>query len=134
MNVHQTPIKFLLRPVRHRNHLVLNPNTILHLKEYKHLVKRINVVSRQLAAVLDRSQISNSKAPLMVAVTAKSLGHEIDSLSISKESIRCKRTAAKRVRQEEIKASFITNAKFTIHWDGRLLPDFTGLNINYMCC
>jgi len=56
------------------------------------------VMTPELSAALDRSNVSNRKTTFVLAETARSLGHNVMDLAINPESI----------------------------WDGKMLPDLTG--------
>ncbi|GBO44289.1 hypothetical protein AVEN_247284-1 [Araneus ventricosus] len=50
--------------------------------------KRMKVMTPYLAAALHRSKVSDRKAVFVVAETARSLGYEVDEITLSRSSIR----------------------------------------------
>ncbi|GBN16136.1 hypothetical protein AVEN_70530-1 [Araneus ventricosus] len=70
---------------------------------------RIDIITPELATVLDRTKVSDRKAVFVVAKTAKSLGYDIKEVGVNRSMICQKR-----------------NVPFIVHWDGKLLPELTG--------
>ncbi len=80
------------------------------------------VVSKGLAAALDRTKVSDRNATYIIAAAAESLGLNPASLAINKESIRRARHKHRELAAKEIQASFDPNCPLTVHWDGKMLP------------
>ena len=78
---------------------------------------RKSVVTRQLAAVLDRTKTSDRKAMFVIAETAKSLGHNIEDLAVNRDSIRRLRMKHRREQSAALKAEFQGNVPLVVHWD-----------------
>ncbi|GBO21153.1 hypothetical protein AVEN_169102-1 [Araneus ventricosus] len=80
-----------------------------------------------LAAVLDRTKVSDRKAVFVVAETARSLGYEVDEITLSRSSIRPERMKHRSNMFLELKTEFQEqDVKLTVHWDGKLLQNLTG--------
>lgn len=87
---------------------------------------RKQVMSPSLNTTLDRSGISDRKAMMIVSETAKSLGHNIEDLTLNRSSIRRKRRQDRQSEAKYIQDTFDPTVPLTVHWDGKLLPDLTG--------
>jgi hypothetical protein len=86
-----------------------------------------NVVTPALAAALDRTQVSDRKATMMITETARSLGHDPAGFNINRASIRRERMKARTLFQINLQEKFKANNNIplTVHWDGKLLVDLT---------
>lgn len=90
--------------------------------------RRKKILSPTLSASLDRANVSSRAAMYIVSETAKSLGHNINDLTLSTSSIRRSRRQHRKQFATEIMKNFSPKAPLTVHWDGKLLPDLTGHN------
>lgn len=89
--------------------------------------KRMKVMTPYLAAALHRSKVSDRKAVFVVAETARSLGYEVDEITLSRSSIRRERMKHRSNMFQKLKTEFQEqDAKLTVHWDGKLLQNLTG--------
>ncbi|GBM55689.1 hypothetical protein AVEN_139388-1 [Araneus ventricosus] len=89
--------------------------------------KRMKVMTLYLAAALDRTKVSDRKAVFVVAETAKSLGYEVDEITLSRSSIRRERMKHRSNMFQQLKTEFQEqDAKLTVHWNGKLLQNLTG--------
>lgn len=86
---------------------------------------RKSVFTQQLAATLDRTKISDRKAMFVIAETAKSLGHNIHDLALSRDSIRRQRMKHRVQQSAALKAEFQGNVPLVVHWDGKLIAALT---------
>lgn len=84
-----------------------------------------NIVTRSLAAALDRTGISDRKATFILTQTAISLGHDPHNLSINRSTIARSRKKARAEFARHIKEEFHADVPLTVHWDGKLLQDLT---------
>ena len=84
------------------------------------------VMTPELSAALDRSNVSNRKATFVLAETARSLGHNVMDLAINPESIRTSRLKFREQSAQVVKAAFHASEPLVVHWDGKMLPDLTG--------
>lgn len=90
--------------------------------------KARSVVSPELAAVLDRTKVSDRNAAFLIAATASSLGHNVSSLAVNRSSIRKSRIRHRAEMSAGVKLDYETvpDVPLVIHWDGKILPDITG--------
>jgi hypothetical protein len=86
---------------------------------------RQNIVTPSLAAALDRTQVSDRKATMILTETAISLGHDPKTLAINRMTIARSRQKARATFVQNIKKEFHANEPLTVHWDGKLLKDLT---------
>jgi hypothetical protein len=88
-----------------------------------------NIVSPQLAAALDRTNVSDRKATFLIAATAECLGHDVSDLAVNRSSIRRSRIQQRTCAAQTLKTLFCeqeTEEPVTVHWDSKILPDITG--------
>lgn len=85
--------------------------------------KKVKVITTDLAAALDRSKLSNASATLLIASTAQALGHNIESITVSKETLRRSREKRREEIFTEIRKSFNSEHNLIVHWDGKILED-----------
>ncbi|KAK0068717.1 hypothetical protein Bpfe_001680 [Biomphalaria pfeifferi] len=78
-----------------------------------------------LMAALDRTQTSSRNAVYVLYETASSLGHNVDSLNISRNSIHRARCKARTIAASHLKSEFLSVNHLTVLWDGKLLEDLT---------
>jgi len=95
-------------------------NMLLSEKNQKKLV------TPNLSSGLDRTNVTDRAAMMIISETAKSLGHDINEFTLSVSSIRRNRRNHRKELATEILKSFSTDSPLTVHWDGKLLPDLTG--------
>lgn len=75
-----------------------------------------------MAAALDRCKVSDRNAVFLISSIAKSLGHDVSTLLLNKESIRNSRKEIRMQKHNELKATFKPQVNLTVHWDSKLLP------------
>ena len=85
------------------------------------------IVTADLSAAMDRTNVSNRCATFLLAETAKSLGHDISSIAVNPESIRTARLQFRKQAAEATKSSFDPLVPLVVHWDTKMLPDITGV-------
>ena len=95
-------------------------------KRQKTSIRPNGIISPELAAALDRTNVSDRNATYILAATAQTLGHNPNTLAINKESIRRARRTHRETAADGIKAAFTVTAPLTVHWDGKMLPALTG--------
>ena len=95
--------------------------SLLHPKR-----RRKQILTAALSSCLDRANVSDRAAMLIVSETAKSLGHNIQDFTLIAASIRRSRRSHREQFADEVLKNFSPNAPLTVHWDGKLLPDLTG--------
>lgn len=84
-----------------------------------------NVISPTLASALDRTQISDRKAAMVITETVKSLGKDPAEFNINRTSIRKKRMKARILFKSNVQKNLKANIPLTVHWDGKMLVDLT---------
>lgn len=88
--------------------------------------RKRNIVTPELASTLDRTKTSNREASLLVQAVASSLGQESNELSLSRETIRRSRLRHRAEIANELKMTFDPRVPLIVHWDGKVVPDFSG--------
>ncbi len=86
-----------------------------------------NIMSSELVASLDRSQVSDRKAVHILSAAATSLGQNVEEITVNRNTIRRARIKIRKEVAEELKKSFAPDVFLTVHWDSKLLPDVTGM-------
>ena len=99
--------------------------TVVDIKSHTPKRKRGRkpVITPELAAALDRTNVSDRKAVFVVAETAKILGQNIDELALNRDSVRRNIIEYRSQRAANIKAKFQGNTPLVVHWDGKLIPE-----------
>ncbi|GBM75037.1 hypothetical protein AVEN_213331-1 [Araneus ventricosus] len=86
----------------------------------------MDIITPELATVLDRTKVSDRKAIFVAAKTAKSLGYDIKEVGLNRSTIRRKRIFNRIEQSQKLKESLQRNVSLIVHWDGKLLPELTG--------
>ena len=79
----------------------------------------------QLAAALDRMQISSRDATNVVTEVAASLGHDVIDLNINRNSIHRYRAHHRLDHSKGLEEEFSTDIPLNVHWDDKLMEDLT---------
>lgn len=87
--------------------------------------QKINVMTDDVCAALDRTKVSNRNAVYIVGATCKALDHNVQDVVFSAETIRLRRQNYRERVAHEIKTSFSPNKTLVVHWDGKMLPALT---------
>lgn len=87
---------------------------------------RIEIISPGLAAILDRTKVSDRKAVLIVAETAKSFGQNVKDLTLNRSTMRRKRQYHRSIIYARLKDEFRADDLLVVHWDGKMIGDLTG--------
>ncbi|ESN97899.1 hypothetical protein HELRODRAFT_177551 [Helobdella robusta] len=66
----------------------------------------------------------------IVALALKAVGINVDKLTLSASSLYGSRKAIRQSIGKTIKNTFLPNTPLVAHFDGKLLPDFDGVNID----
>ena len=77
----------------------------------------------QLAAALDRTQISSRYATYILTEAAANLGHT--DLNINRNSIHKYRSRHHLALLKGLKEEFSTDIPLNVHWDDKLMEDLT---------
>lgn len=87
-----------------------------------------NVVTRDVAAALDRTATSDRNAAHILSAIASTsqLGENVDQLILSRSAIRLARIKHREAFSAEVKASFLPTVPLILHWDGKMMNDLTG--------
>lgn len=90
-------------------------------------IKKIKLEGLDLTAALDRAQVSDRRAAIILAAFARSLKMSLDDICLSAQAIRRKRIADREQIGEAIRINFnvAPSTKFVVHWDGKLMEDPT---------
>lgn len=89
--------------------------------------KPISVMSSEIASALDRTNITDREATLVIAATVQSLGQDVSGYAISRSTIRRARIVNRVNTFQAIRTEFdAVCVPLTIHWDGKIMPDITG--------
>jgi hypothetical protein len=87
----------------------------------------IALVTPQVAAALDRTNTSDTKAAhIFSAMASSSLNQNVEELIISRSAIRRARMKHREAFTSEVKATFDPKVSLILHWDGKVMDDFTG--------
>ena len=86
---------------------------------------RWNIMTRGLAASLDRVKVTDREAVFVLSEAARSLGHDVTSLNINRSSIRRERMKHREEMARTIKQSFDPETPLVVHWDGKLMRELT---------
>ena len=85
---------------------------------------RMNIVTPQLTAALDRTDLTDQSAVHALSAAASALGHDASSkLVISSSSIRRSRQTQRKAIEDKIRSSYASSTSLIVYWDGKLLPD-----------
>ena len=87
---------------------------------------RTNIITPQLAAALDRAQVTDRAAALILTEAANSLNCSPADININRSSIRRQRKLCRARFAASIKNDFSVDVPLVVHWDGKLLQDLTG--------
>ena len=90
------------------------------------------LLSPKVASALDRTGISDREAMHIIAPIAEAVGLEANDVTLSRQTIRRGRIENREQESTQIKKDFCIqseskNGPWTVHWDGKLLQDITGL-------
>ena len=88
----------------------------------------MNVITPEVAAALDRTNTSDRKAVHILSAMASTgqLKQDVEELIIRRSAIRRARMKHRELFTSEIKASFDPAVPLIMHWDGKIMEDFTG--------
>lgn len=85
----------------------------------------INVMSPGLTAALDRTKMSSRNATFVLSEVASSLGHDINTVNINRNSIQRAKISHRTSRWADLRSEFSASVPLTVHWDGKLMEDLT---------
>ena len=64
---------------------------------------------------------------MVVFETSRALGHDPQALALNRSTIQRQRRQHRQVSAAYIEKAFKPNTILTVHWDGKLTPDITGI-------
>lgn len=92
--------------------------------------KKIDIITPEVAAALDRAGITDRNAQhLLQAVASTSFGCNIENINLSRSTIYLKRKKFRKEFASEIKENCQLANCLVVHWDGKLLPEIDGSRI-----
>jgi len=96
-------------------------------KNKRPLRRTTELVTPEVAAALDRTNISDRKAAHLFSAMASTtqFGQDVNELVLSRSAIRRARMKHREAFNAEVKASFDPSVPLILHWDGKILDDFT---------
>jgi hypothetical protein len=93
--------------------------------------RRRDVVSKQVAAVLDRTNTSVRRSTMILASAINEAGCSTSAAILSKSTVHRLRKQHRVMAAQEIRKNYHPT-KSVVHWDGKLLPDVTGVDTNHV--
>ena len=96
----------------------------------------VDVVTAEVAAALDRTNTSDRKAAHILSAIASTgnLQQDVEELVISCSAIRRARLKHRELFAPEIKTSFDPAVPLVLHWNGKIMEDFTDPGRNQADC
>ena len=79
-----------------------------------------------MGQTLDRVNISDRGAMMVATSIVKALGHNVKDVSLSRSGIRRARMVNRINAAAEERSTIAADMPLLLHWDGKLLPDFSG--------
>lgn len=100
-----------------------------HNESYAMVPKRgrQNILTPELAAMLDRNFLSSRAAMMIIYETAKALGKDPQKLALNRTTIERERQKFRECSSATMKYSFQPETILTIHWDSKLMCDLVGV-------
>ena len=83
-----------------------------------------------LCAALDRTKMSDRKAMMVVTATARSLGQNVDQIALNRSTVRRLRQRHREQMSKKLKEAFKADVPLVVPWDGKLIPDLTGKQVD----
>lgn len=90
------------------------------------MTSKINLMTPELVAALDRANVSSRNATYILAATLKSVGFDLNSVNISYKTIQRNRIALRKEIVEGLKDELKFEDNYIVHWDGKILTDIIG--------
>jgi hypothetical protein len=84
------------------------------------------ILTKDVTAALDRTQVTDRQAVHFLAASAHALGHDVNKMNLSCSSVQRARNKRREKCVIDIKSRFDPEPPLIVHWDGKLLPDITG--------
>ncbi|XP_057330890.1 uncharacterized protein LOC130671178 [Microplitis mediator] len=87
---------------------------------------KINVLTTELIAALDRTNVSSRNALFIITAVLSSVGIKVKETTLSYRTIQRARMIVRKDIAVGLKNDFKSHDKYVIHWDGKLLQDIVG--------
>ena len=87
--------------------------------------ERIEVLSPNLSAALDRTKTTDRMAMYIIANTAQSFGHNMSESILNRSTITRKRIEHRSTKSLEVQSNFKPNSCLVVHCDSKLMKDIT---------
>ena len=101
---------------------IIDPNFLYTPPPSKNRLKE-NVMSPELAAVLDRTKTSDRNATYLLAAAFQNVGKDLSKITLNKESIRKCRLTSRSLFAADVKENFKCIVPLVVHMDGKRLVD-----------
>lgn len=85
--------------------------------------EKIDIMTPELAAALDRTGTSSRNATFILAAAASSLGHNVNEINLSHSTIHKSRKKLRSNIVRKLKKDLHVAQFLVLHWDGKLLPN-----------
>ena len=79
-----------------------------------------------MPASLVQVKIPDRGAMFVVGAVAQGLGHDLEDMALSRNTIRIARIATRKTVATTEQSAFMPDSPLLRHWDGKLLPDIAG--------
>ena len=89
----------------------------------KFFEKKVNskqIITSEVATVLDRVNVSDRKAIMVIAAVTKHLGNELEEVTLSRSTVRRARKSNRQNYALQKRNDFVTTAPLLLHWDGKM--------------
>lgn len=87
---------------------------------------KINVMTPELCASLDRAKVTHRNAIFILAAAYKSVGIDLSTLNLSYSTIYRERMKYRSSIAKDLKSEFHKDDRYVVHWDGKILSDIKG--------
>lgn len=89
-------------------------------------IPKIDVMTPELCAALDRSKVTHRNAIFILAAAYKSVGIDLSTLNLSYSTIYRARNKYRSNITKDLKSEFHKDDRYVVHWDGKILSDIKG--------
>ena len=88
-------------------------------------LKSMQIVTSEVATVLDRVNVTDRKATMVIAAVAKNLANDLEEVTLSRSTVRRVRKSNRQTYALQKRNDFAPNAPLLLHWGGKMLPGLT---------
>ena len=124
----QLSLKIIALVIRKMICHLKNAAVKLLVHQKKTLEKKINskqIVTSEVATVLDRVNVSDLKASMIIAAVTKHSVNELEKVTLSRSTVRIARTSNRKNYALQKRNDFVPTAPLLLHWDGKIFPCLT---------